>query len=137
MDLDKIGHSASFTPLQKPYVQAPKQSSSNIIPRPEFIPKTVGTIPSSDSPVAFQPTIVIIQNVFTLPASLLAQLQNLSGGPESFITVQNQEVFVFPNSIQVSQVSSSNSVPTHSFNSNSSSSFLKISNSHSNNFQQS
>src|SRR5699024_1179406 len=84
--------------------------------QPAQPPSTHSTVTStseeSDSrTIIFRPTIVIIQNVFTIPAALLEQLQ-LQGALQSLVTVQNQEVFIFPNSIQVSNLGATYAAPT-------------------------
>lgn len=61
--------------------------------------------------IIFQPTIVIIQNNVTMPASMLQSYQNVSS-PQmvlmpQLVNVQNQEVFIYPNALTVTNMSAS------------------------------
>lgn len=67
--------------------------------------------------IIFRPTIVIIQNNIAIPSDLLQKLlaqhqtqqqenpENTSTEPESLVTLQNQEVFIYPNRIETSSMS--------------------------------
>ena len=54
--------------------------------------------------ITFRPTIVIIQNFISLPLDVLKARQAAFGN-EQIVNIQNQEVFVYPNSINVSNLS--------------------------------
>ncbi|OTF76885.1 hypothetical protein BLA29_005927 [Euroglyphus maynei] len=53
--------------------------------------------------ITFRPTIVIIQNFVSLPLDVLKARQQQ--GNEQIVNVQNQEVFVYPNSINIANLS--------------------------------
>ncbi len=87
-------------------VVSPKPSSAAA---PSVSPRAAdATAPESTAPntIIFRPTIIVVQNVFTIPPALLAQLQAAGGAGalQSLVTVQNQEVFIFPSSVQVSSL---------------------------------
>ena len=99
-------------------VVSPKPSSAAAAP--SVSPRAAdATAPESGAPntIIFRPTIIVVQNVFTIPPALLAQLQAAGGaGPllQSLVTMQNQEVFIYPNSVQVSSLAAAYPVPASS-----------------------
>nr|XP_027197638.1 zinc finger protein 469-like isoform X3 [Dermatophagoides pteronyssinus] len=79
--------------------------------------------------ITFRPTIVIIQNFVSLPLDVLKARQAASGN-EQIVNVQNQEVFIYPNSINITNLSA-----TYSHNIQSSEPFLNFTDSSTNSTQ--
>lgn len=92
--------------------------------QPDQMPKGMDRVADMTGAVApqapviiFRPTIVIVQNNIVIPADILQKLlaqhqqqqqqnpQSAPPEPSSLVTVQNQEVFIYPNRIEASNMS--------------------------------
>ncbi|KAF7488561.1 hypothetical protein SSS_01276, partial [Sarcoptes scabiei] len=72
---------------------------------PQIASKVFATKTQAPITIVFRPTIVIIQNIVKLPDSLALS-------PDQTISIQNQETYIFPNSINVRNLNASYSQQT-------------------------